>query len=151
MSTSARRIRRARRDQLGGQGSSNTFHGSAFISARNAVLNANDWLSNYSRVPRPENQYYYPGFTLGGPVLLPFSKFNRKRNKLFFFTGYQFFYQVLDTGLLRATVPTLGERGGDFSPGEIAKENFITPRLRSRQLNAKAAARIRAASFRNRS
>ncbi len=108
------------------KGGGNTFHGSAFISARNAVLNANDWLSNYSRVPRPENQYYYPGFTLGGPVLLPFSKFNRKREKLFFFTGYQFFYQVLDTGLLRATVPTLGERNGDFSPAEIAKEGNIT-------------------------
>ena len=108
------------------KGGGNTFHGSAFISARNAVLNANDWLSNYSRVPRPENQYYYPGFTLGGPVLLPFTKFNRKREKLFFFTGYQFFYQVLDTGLLRATVPTLGERNGDFSPAEIAKEGNIT-------------------------
>ena len=99
------------------KGGGNTFHGSAFVSARNAVLNANDWLSNYSRVARPENQYYYPGFTLGGPVLLPFTKFNRKRDKLFFFTGYQYFYQVLDTGLLRATVPTLGERDGDFSPG----------------------------------
>ena len=30
------------------KGGGNTFHGSAFISARNAVLNANDWLSNYS-------------------------------------------------------------------------------------------------------
>jgi hypothetical protein len=50
------------------KGGGNTYHGSAFISARNAVLNANDWLSNYSRVARPENKYYYPGFTLGGPV-----------------------------------------------------------------------------------
>ena len=90
------------------------------------MLNANDWLSNYSRVARPENQYYYPGFTLGGPVMLPFTKFNRKRDKLFFFTGYQYFYQVLDTGLLRSTVPTLGERNGDFSPAEIAKEGNIT-------------------------
>jgi hypothetical protein len=108
------------------KGGGNTFHGSAMVSARNAVLNANDWLSNYSRVARPENQYYYPGFTLGGPVKLPFTKFNHKRDKLFFFTGYQYFYQVLDTGLLRATVPTLGERNGDFSPAEIAKEGNIT-------------------------
>ena len=60
-------------------------------------------------MPRPENKYYYPGFTLGGPVLLPCTKFNKKRDKLFFFTGYQYFYQVLDTGLLRATVPTAGD------------------------------------------
>jgi hypothetical protein len=123
------------------KGGGNTFHGSAFVSARNAVLNANDWLSNYSRVARPENQYYYPGFTLGGPVLLPFTKFNRKRDKLFFFTGYQYFYQVLDTGLLRSTVPTLGERNGDFSPAEIAKEGNITASGAAPQpLNAKAQA-----------
>ena len=57
----------------------------------------------------PENKYYYPGGTIGGPVLIPWTKFNRNRNKLFFFTGYEYFYQVLDTGLLTATVPTPGE------------------------------------------
>jgi hypothetical protein len=30
------------------------------------VLNANDWLSNVSSAPRPQNKYYYPGGTLGG-------------------------------------------------------------------------------------
>ncbi len=123
------------------KGGGKDFHGSAFISARNAVLNANDWLSNYSRVARPENQYYYPGFTLGGPVMLPFTKFNRKRDKLFFFTGYQYFYQVLDTGLLRSTVPTLGERNGDFSPAELAKEGNITASGSAPgQINAKSLA-----------
>jgi hypothetical protein len=102
------------------------FHGSAFISARNAILNANDWLSNYSRVPRPENQYYYPGFTLGGPVILPHTGINKNRDKLFFFTGFQYYYQVLDTGLIRGTVPTAGERTGNFSPAELAKEGNIT-------------------------
>jgi hypothetical protein len=102
------------------------FHGSGFISARNGVLNANDWLSNYSKVAKPENQYYYPGFTVGGPVILPFTRFNRKKDKLFFFTGFQYFYQVLDTGLLRATVPTPGEINGNFSPTELAKEGNIT-------------------------
>jgi len=108
------------------KGGGQNYHGTGYITARNAVLNANDWLSNYTRVPRPENQYYYPGFTLGGPVKLPFTNFNKKRDKLFFFTGYQYFYQVLDTGLLRATVPTAGERQGDFSPAELAKEGNIT-------------------------
>src|SRR5439155_2338407 len=103
--------------KCGGQ----SFHGSAFISARNAVMNANDWLSNYSRVAKPENQYYYPGFTLGGPVKLPFTRFNKNRDKLFFFTGLQYFYQVLDTGLVRATAPTAGQRAGDFSPAGLAK------------------------------
>ncbi len=57
---------------------------------------------------------------------LPFTRFNKNRDKLFFFTGYQYFYQVLDTGLLRATVPTTGERTGNFSPAELAKEGTIT-------------------------
>jgi hypothetical protein len=117
------------------------LHGSAFMSARNAVLNANDWLSNYSRVAKPDNQYYYPGFTVGGPVILPKMRFNRNHDKLFFFTGFQYFYQVLDTGLLRATVPTAGERTGNFSPAELAKEGNITASgAPPTPLNAKALA-----------
>ena len=108
------------------KGGGSSYHGSVYADFRNYVLNANDWLSNYSAAPRPENKYYYPGFNFGGPVLLPFTNFNKNHNKLFFFTGYQYFYQVLDTGLLRATVPTLGERNGDFSPAELAKEGRIT-------------------------
>ncbi len=108
------------------KGGGSAFHGSVYFDARNSVLNANDWLSNYSAVKRPDNAYYYPGFNIGGPVLLPFTRFNKNRNKLFFFSGYQYFYQVQDTGLLRATVPTLGERDGNFSPDELAKEGRIT-------------------------
>ena len=102
------------------------FHGSGFLYARNYALNANDALFNANGQSRPENKYYYPGFTVGGPVLIPGTKFNNKRNKLFFFTGYEYFYQVLDTGLLRATVPTAGELTGNFSPAEVAKEGKIT-------------------------
>jgi Carboxypeptidase regulatory-like domain len=102
------------------------FHGSAFFYARNYTLNANDALFNASGQPRPENKYYYPGFTIGGPVLIPKTNFNKNRNKLFFFTGYEYYYQVLDTGLLRATVPTSGMLNGNFSPAEVAKEGNIT-------------------------
>jgi hypothetical protein len=108
------------------KGGGRDFHGSAYITARNSILNANDWLSNYSRVARPDQQYYYPGFNIGGPLKLPFTSFNKNRNKLFFFTGYQHFFQVLDTGLLRATVPTAGMRDGDYSPEELSKLGRIT-------------------------
>jgi hypothetical protein len=102
------------------------FHGSGFLYARNYALNANDAQFNATGQKRPENKYYYPGFTIGGPVLIPGTKFNKQRNKLFFFTGYEYFYQVLDTGLLRATVPTPGQIQGNFSPAEVAKEGRIT-------------------------
>ena len=100
------------------------FHGSGFFYARNYVLNANDALNNAQSpiVERPANAYYYPGFTFGGPVIIPGTRFNKSRQKLFFFTGYEYFHQVLDTGLLRATVPTAGELAGDFSDAELAKE-----------------------------
>jgi hypothetical protein len=98
------------------------FHGSAFFSARNHALNANDWLNNFNKVEQPANSYYYPGGSISGPVLIPGTNFNKNRNKLFFFTGFEYFHQTLDTGLLRSIVPTAGEVNGDFSAAEIAKE-----------------------------
>ena len=98
-----------------------SFHGNAFFSARNYVLNANDAYSNAIGIKQPQNKYYYPGGSFGGPVLIPWTRFNHDRNKLFFFTGYEYFYQVLDTGQLTATVPTPGMINGDFSPTELAK------------------------------
>jgi Carboxypeptidase regulatory-like domain len=98
------------------------FHGQGFFTARNHVLNANDWLNNNSNVKQPGNIYYYPGGDLGGPIIIPGTRFNKNRDKLFFFTGFEYFYQKLDTGLLRSTMPTPGELAGNFSPEEVAKE-----------------------------
>lgn len=102
------------------------FHGNAFFSARNHSLNANDWLNNFSGVKAPANAYYYPGGSVGGPVIIPGTRFNKNRSKLFFFTGYEYYNQTLDTGLLRATVPTSSELTGDFSPTSIAGEGTVT-------------------------
>ena len=112
------------------KGGGTGFHGGASFSARNHSLNANDWLNNFSGVPQPANAYYYPEGHVGGPVL---------RNKLFFFTGFEYFYQTLDTGLLRATVPTASELAGDFSPSSIAGEGNTTAANKPPgQLNASA-------------
>ncbi len=94
-----------------------TYHGSAFFSARNHVLNANDWYNNFNHVQQPADSYYYPGGTFSGPIPLPGSKF---KHKLFFFTGFEYYRQTLDTGLLTATVPTAGMINGDFSPTQLA-------------------------------
>lgn len=108
------------------------FHGTAYMYARNYTLNANDWLNNRQGTdsttggkiaPRPENRYLFPGGNIGGPLKIP--GLNTK-DKLFFFTGYEHYFQRLDTGLLRATVPTEGMRNGNFSPGELAKLGNIT-------------------------
>ena len=70
------------------------FHGSAFFSARNHVLNSNDWLNNNSNVKQPANSYYYPGGTIGGPIVIPGLNFNKNHDKLFFFAGFEYYKQT---------------------------------------------------------
>jgi hypothetical protein len=80
----------------------NTFHGSAFEFLRNTDLDARNYFST-QRSAFQQNQY---GGTLGGPI---------KRNKLFFFADYQGQHtkQGQDTGVV--AVPSLANRGGNFS------------------------------------
>ena len=118
------------------------FHGDAMFSLRNYKLNANDALFNQSGTPKPGNKYYYPEVQLSGPVLIPGTSFNKNRDKLFFFTAFEYYYQVLDTGLLRATVPTPGMLGGDFSAAELAKLGDITAAGSPAALNAAALAQF---------
>jgi hypothetical protein len=102
------------------------YHGSAFFTARNYALNSTDAYSKAIGIPKPHNKYYYPGGSFGGPVLIPGTNFNKDRKKLFFFTGFEYFYQVLDTGTLTATVPTAGMINGDFSPTQLAQLGTVT-------------------------
>lgn len=104
-----------------GRSGGRDFHGSAYLSARHYSMNGNDWLNNRLGVPRPQNKYFFPGGTFSGPLLIPGTKFNNKREKLFFFTGFENFFQTLDTGLIRATVPTDGMRNGNFSSTELRR------------------------------
>lgn len=96
------------------------FHGMAYLYLRDYKLNSNEWLLNrFSTEPgaenKPQNQFTYPGFNLGGPLLIPGTNFNKNRDRVFFFTGYEFYRQKLDTGTLQAWVPTEAMRQGDFS------------------------------------
>ena len=96
------------------------FHGMGYVYMRDYRLNSNEWLLNKtSLVPgaenKPKNQFTYPGFNIGGPLLIPGTNFNKNRDKVFFFTGYEFYRQKLDTGRLESWVPTQAQRDGDFS------------------------------------
>jgi hypothetical protein len=95
----------------------NTFHGEAYLFARNHALNANDHFNNDGRVgqPKPNDSYYYPGGNIGGPLLIPGTGFNRSRKKVFFFEGFEYYDQHLDGGVDRAVVPTAAMLAGDFS------------------------------------
>lgn len=66
------------------------FHGGAYYFFRNEDMNANEWLNNRSGQPRPRYRFNNLGYFVGGPVLLPFTKFNRNKDKLFFFWSQDF-------------------------------------------------------------
>jgi hypothetical protein len=98
-----------------GKSGTSAFHGSGYLNARDTVMNANDWYNNYLRQTRPDGRYFYPGGTVGGPVLIPHTGFNKNRNKLFFFLGYEYSNQSYSPETLGSWVPTQAERKGDFS------------------------------------
>ena len=76
---------------------------------------ANDRSNSINGIERPKSKYNYPGGNFGGPVLIPGTNFNKNRDKLFFFVGYEYYYQRVDEGSSLNVVPTLKQRQGDFS------------------------------------
>lgn len=98
------------------KGGSSEFHGSIYDYFRHHRFQANDRSNTINNVTRPLSKYNYPGGNVGGPILLPWKSFNQKtKDKLFFFVGYERYYQQVDEGSGRFLVPTLKQRQGDFS------------------------------------
>lgn len=95
------------------KGGGREFHGGAYYYMRDYRLNSNEWALNRAGQERPKNQYRYPGGNIGGPV--SWKGFNEDKTKLFFFTGFEYYDQTIDTGVLNAVVPDAAMRGGDFS------------------------------------
>jgi hypothetical protein len=98
------------------------FHGQAYLYTRNAIFNANSWQNKHSNNPtrRPDAEYYYPGGSIGGPILIPHTNFNRNR-KLLFWAGFEAFRQTLPASSpLTSYVPTPAMRNGNFSLSDPA-------------------------------
>jgi hypothetical protein len=101
------------------------FHGDAHIYARNAALNSYEKeaeVQNEINVkagglnqPKAPTHMYYPGGSFSGPIIIPHTGFNKSRQKLFFFDGYEKGMQVQDAGMDRAYVMTPAMQGGDYS------------------------------------
>src|SRR5260370_6086147 len=89
------------------------FHGRAYYFLRNEALNANEFFRNRDNLKRPQYRFNYPGYFVGGPVTI--GKFNKNRDKLFFFWSQEFLPRKYPTSLQRRTFPTAAERLGDFS------------------------------------
>ncbi len=81
------------------RGGSSQYRGRAFYFFRNDFFNANTSNNKARGLPRLPLEEHNPGFTLSGPVRLPWYD---GRTKSFFFTAYEY-----DTVLDAATIDTL--------------------------------------------
>ena len=115
-----------------GKSGGSQFHGEAYIYARNGIFDSSNAYNNslgtnvltgQKLAPKPDTYYYYPGFNVGGPVLIPHTNFNHDRNKLFFFFAYEYYKQQTQNPALdvfQSFVPTQEMRNGNFSPSYIS-------------------------------
>jgi hypothetical protein len=118
-----------------GKSGGSQFHGEAYLYARNSVFDANNAFNNSQGyipgttqmvTPKPDTYFYYPGANIGGPLLLPFTHYNRNRDKLFFFIAYEYYkQQTQDPGhdIFNSFVPTQFMRNGDFNSTDI--KNYL--------------------------
>ena len=112
------------------------FHGEGYIYARNtAVGYANDWFNKSTQEAAiyssggtqsdaaaanklTPQEYYYIGGNIGGPISIPKIGFNRNRDKLFFWVGYEKMIQHPYNSPVEMNVPTAAQQSGDFTnPG----------------------------------
>ncbi|HLH37692.1 MAG TPA: carboxypeptidase regulatory-like domain-containing protein [Bryobacteraceae bacterium] len=91
----------------------NDFHGSAFEYLRNQIMDARNF---FQTGPTPSFKQNDFGGTVGGPIV---------RNKTFFFFSYEGLRQASGFSSL-ITVPTAGERVGDFSAIPVTLKNPLT-------------------------
>ncbi|MBZ5666292.1 MAG: carboxypeptidase-like regulatory domain-containing protein [Acidobacteriia bacterium] len=102
------------------------FHGEGYYTARDGSMNANDWQNNSLGVARPSSRYQYPGFNIGGPIIIPGTDFNHSREKLFFFAGFEWMRQGVDLGIKKAAVPTADMRAGNFTNvGDLGSAGIV--------------------------
>lgn len=106
-------------DAVGKSGSAQ-FHGGLYTYFKNDAMNSNDWLSKYYGTKRPSFRYFFPGATLGGPVLIPHTNFNHKKN-LVFWVGFEYYGQEDPNSLATSFIPSTAMLGGDLSSTTLAK------------------------------
>ncbi len=118
----------------------NEFHGTGFELYKDQALDANNWFNNgwkafyctgnndtaacrapYATPTDHKNDY---GGSLGGPIRIP-KLYNGRDKSFFFFAWEQIHYAT--GGAVTSTVPTVAERGGDFSDRLSATASGTNP------------------------
>ncbi|MGH9657403.1 MAG: carboxypeptidase regulatory-like domain-containing protein [Bryobacteraceae bacterium] len=100
--------------QMIGKSGTRDFHGLASYFKRHEQFNANNFFRNFNGLPKGRYRFNTWSFNLGGPITIP-GRFNRNREKLFFFWNHEYWPSKTTSALQTVTVPTGLERAGDFS------------------------------------
>ncbi len=95
------------------KGGSQKFHGTFYTYLRHEEFNATSFFDNMQGNKKAQDRYHLYGGTFGGPVYWP-GKFNRNKDKLFFFWSQERSRSVVSQSG-QWTMPTQLERNGDFS------------------------------------
>src|SRR5262245_3542086 len=112
------------------KGGTNSYHGTAYLWKEPGGMAANDFFGNASGQGRPNTYSNRPGFSIGGPVILP--RFGEGgpavwsgKNKTFFFFSYE---SINDSrprfDATNIWSPTAALKNGDFSaykPADCSK------------------------------
>jgi Carboxypeptidase regulatory-like domain/TonB-dependent Receptor Plug Domain len=104
---------------------SQEFHGAGLYYKRHEEFNANNFFNNRLGVPKPLNRFNTYTYNIGGPVFIP-GKFNRNREKLFFFWNQEYVPQKTSSATQQVTTPTALERKGDFSQTVDVSGKLVT-------------------------
>lgn len=102
------------------------YHGEGYLYARNSAMNSWDWYTKNQYLQqgggsalqaalRPDEHYFYYGGNVGGPVILPGTKFNKNHDKLFLWVGYEYMNQHPAAAPVAMNVPDTAQLAGDFS------------------------------------
>jgi hypothetical protein len=84
------------------RGGTSHFRGRAFYFFRDEALDANSWKNKSVGIKRLPLQEHTPGFTLSGPILIPY--LYPRNGRSFFFTSYEY-DTFLESTLLDTLVP----------------------------------------------
>ena len=91
------------------------IHGSGYWYHKNEGLNANTWTNNFQGIQKPISRSMISGFTIGGPIWMPFGPLKKLgRNRAFFFTNFEW-DPTKNNSVRQLTTPTLAQAGGNFA------------------------------------
>ncbi len=112
-----------------GKSGSSAYHGQCgiFMPRKRRVQLGRLLLYNATNIAKANDSYYYPGGDIGGPVVLPWTHFNRNHDKLFFYAAFEDMRQNPEGSLNFRFIPTQQMMQGNFSPSYLQSlgSNFL--------------------------